>query len=300
MPDFDVAAVGLSSPPAAAYKTTYRPAITVKNNGVHDADVVGYIAIIERATGLQVFYSPVYLAELGPGGTGAALATATHDFQTEGDYLAYGYVTTDHDSVPQNNNLAPTSFHVGPGEPPTPVIVPAHAPQHENGGSDEIEIDGLAGKLADPQEPEDHAATHQLGGPDQLSIGGLSGKAAEPQTPITHSNAYHNPTLATSSELTAHQNATAVHSAALNLANRETTGPNTGLVPFTQLATGSKVTPVGDRYLREDRFFHAPMPDGAIITWLAADPIPEGWQLYSELPTPTPMTIRIRKLPTPP
>jgi hypothetical protein len=296
MPDFDVAAVGLSSPPAAAYKTTYRPAIAIKNNGVNDADVDGYIAIIERATGLQVFYSPVYLAELGPGETGAALATTTHNFESEGDYLAYGYVTTDHDSVPQNNNLAPTTFHVGPGEPPTPVVVPAHAPQHENGGSDEIEIDGLAGKLADPQEPEDHAATHQLGGPDQISIGGLSGKAAEAQTPITHSNAYHNPTLATSSELTAHQNATAVHTAATNLANRQTSGADAGLIPAAQLSDRSIVDPAGDRYLRDDQYWHCPMPQGGIITWPAATAVPDGWTPTGISPEPAGGLIRITKL----
>jgi hypothetical protein len=300
MADYDVAAVGLDSPPSEAFKTTYRPAILVENLGIHPADVFGTITILSLDTGLQVFSSAVALATLAAGATKPATATSTWDATVEGYYIAFGYVTTPHDSNPNNNNLPPTTFHVGPGTPPPPVTVPAHAQQHEDGGSDKLEVSGLAGKLADPQDPDEHAASHQLGGADQLSIGGLSGKAAEAQTPITHSNAYHNPTMATSSELSAHQGATSVHSAATNLANRETTGPDTGLVPFTQLATGSKVTPVGDRYLREDRFFHAPMPDGAIITWLATDPIPEGWELYSELPTPTPMTIRIRKLPTPP
>jgi len=299
MRDYDVEAIGLDTPPSEAFKTTYRPAIAVRNNGIHPADVTGSIAIINRDTGLQVFSSPVELEDLGSGETGAAEATSEVTFDLEGNYLAYGYVTTAHDSVPQNDNLYPTSFKVVPGTPPPPVVVPAHAAQHENGGTDELEVEGLAGKLASPQEPEDHAATHQVGGPDQLSIGGLSGKAAEAQTPITHSNSYHNPTLATSSELTAHQGATAVHTAATNLANRETTGPETGLVKGAQLALGSIVDPAGDRYLRSDRYWHAPVPDNIICLWDGTNPIPAGWITIIVNPAPNAPHIYITKLPTP-
>jgi hypothetical protein len=296
MPDFDVAAVGLSAPPAEAFKTAYRPAISVRNNGIHPADVVGYIAIIDRTTGLQVFYSQVLLLALGVGLTKPAPALEDWTPDSVGYYLAYGYVTTDHDTVPQNNNLAPTTFHVGPGEPPTPVVVPPHAPQHEDGGSDELQVDGLVGKLADPQDPDEHAASHQLGGPDQLSIGGLSGKAAEAQTPETHSNAYHNPTMATSSELTAHQGATAVHSAATNLANRQTTGLDAGLIPAAQLSDRSLVDPAGNRYLRDDQYWHCPMPQGGIITWPAETAIPDGWTPTGINPEPAGGLIRITKL----
>jgi hypothetical protein len=299
MRDYDVEAIGLDTPPSEAYKTTYRPAIAVRNNGIHPADVTGFIAIINRDTGLQVFSSQVALAALAPGATDAAPATAEVVFTAEGNYLAYGYVTTLHDSVPQNDNLSPTDFTVIPGTPPPPVVVPAHATQHENGGTDELDVDGLTGKLADKQDPDEHAAQHQVGGTDQLSIGGLSGKAAEAQTPITHSNAYHNPTLATSAELTAHQGATAVHSAATNLANRETTGAETGLVKGDQLALGSEATPAGDRYLRSDRYWHAPVPDYLICLWDGTNPVPDGWITVLVNPAPNAPHIYITKLPTP-
>lgn len=299
MRDYDVAAVGLSSPPAVAFRTAYRPAILVKNNGLYPALVTGYIAIMNQDTGLQAFYSPVELASLAPLDTDPALALEDWTPDLEGHYYAYGYVTTDHDSVPQNNNLNPTPFIVGPGTPPTPVVVPAHAAQHEAGKSDELEVDGLSGHLADAQTPDDHAARHQLGGTDQLSLGGLSGQAASPQIPLTHSNAYHVPVLATEQALTTHQAATAAHSAATNLANRETTGPMTGLVKATQLALGSKVLPAGDRYLRADQYWHAPVPDGIICVWDGTNPVPDGWITILVNPAPTAPYIWITRLPTP-
>ncbi len=51
----------------------------------------------------------------------------------------------------------------GGGEPD------AHAASHEDGGDDEISVDGLAGQLAEPQVPADHASTHEPGGTDALS-----------------------------------------------------------------------------------------------------------------------------------
>jgi hypothetical protein len=299
MRDYDVAAVGLASPPAAAFKTTYKPAITVKNNGIHPALVTGSIQILNRDTGLQVFSSPVTIAALAAGTTGAALALADVTFEVEGNYLAYGYVTTDHDSVPSNNNLNPTAFKVGPGTPPTPVVVPAHAPQHENGATDELEVEGLAGKLATPQEPEDHVAAHQLGGKDQLVVSGLTGELATAQVPKAHSNAYHSPVMATAGELTAHMGSTSAHSAATNLANRNTTGPDTGLVVATQLSGRSVALPVGDRYLRSDQYWHSPVPDYLICLWDGTNPVPAGWITVIVNPAPNAPHIYITKLPTP-
>jgi len=298
MRDYDVAAVGLANPPAAAFKTTYKPAITVKNNGIHPALVTGSIQILNRDTGLQVFSSPVTLAALTAGATGAALAMADVTFTVDGNYLAYGYVTTEHDSYSPNNNLNPTAFKVGPGTPPTPVVVPAHAPQHENGATDELEVEGLAGKLATPQEPEDHVATHQVGGADQLVVSGLPGELATPQVPKAHSNAYHVPLMATSGELTAHQGATAVHSAATNVANRNTTGPDTGLVKAVQLSDRSAAFPVGDKYLRSDQYWHTPVPDHLICLWDGTNPVPAGWVTVFINPAPVAPYIYITKPPT--
>ena len=69
------------------------------------------------------------------------------------------------------------------------VDVSSHASRHENGGADEINVNGLSGQLADPQKttwdlvankpstfpPSAHASSHQDGGSDELSVGKLDG-----------------------------------------------------------------------------------------------------------------------------
>lgn len=50
-----------------------------------------------------------------------------------------------------------------------------HASNHENGGSDEIDVTGLTGLLATPQTPAAHAATHSDGGGDDVSVLNLAG-----------------------------------------------------------------------------------------------------------------------------
>lgn len=44
----------------------------------------------------------------------------------------------------------------------------AHNTTHQNGGSDEINVDGLSGELADPQPPKTHASTHITGQSDEI------------------------------------------------------------------------------------------------------------------------------------
>lgn len=299
MVDYDVAAIGLDVPPAAAYKTTYRPAILVRNNGKHPATVTGNVSILNLDTGLQVFYSPVHLANLAAGSDGSALADVQVTFDTEGNYIAFGFVTTDHDSVPSNNYLNPTKFKVGPGTPPVPVVVPAHAPQHELTGSDKLDVEGLVGKLADPQEPDEHVASHQVGGSDQINLDGLSGEAASPQPAKAHGNEAHTPDMATADQMSGHIDATAVHTAATNLANRETSGGNQGLVVRNQLSNRSVVLPAGDKYLRFDQYWHTPVPDYSVVIWDSTNPTPDGWAIIIFNPTPQAPMVYIQKLPTP-
>ena len=77
-----------------------------------------------------------------------------------------------------------------------------HAPTHEDGGSDEVIVEGLptaggagtvvtgdgAGGLvmAMPGTPGNHGATHENGGIDEVDVAGLSGELADPQPPKTH------------------------------------------------------------------------------------------------------------------
>jgi hypothetical protein len=48
--------------------------------------------------------------------------------------------------------------------------LPTHATTHENGGSDEINVAGLSGLLADGQTPLGHNASHEHGGSDEIEI----------------------------------------------------------------------------------------------------------------------------------
>jgi hypothetical protein len=56
-----------------------------------------------------------------------------------------------------------------------------HHTTHENGGSDEVTVEGLSGTLADPQTPAAHKTSHQDGGADEISVTGLSGVLADDQ-----------------------------------------------------------------------------------------------------------------------
>lgn len=54
--------------------------------------------------------------------------------------------------------------------PGTPGLPGPHAVTHQNGGTDEINVGGLSGVLADPQVPVLHGATHGYGGSDPIPV----------------------------------------------------------------------------------------------------------------------------------
>jgi len=71
----------------------------------------------------------------------------------------------------------------------------AHHTSHEDGGSDEISVEGLAGELTADQksawakvsgkpttfDPSAHKTSHQGGGDDEINVADLSGELADPQ-----------------------------------------------------------------------------------------------------------------------
>jgi len=59
----------------------------------------------------------------------------------------------------------------------------SHSARHESGGTDEINVTGLAGDLADPQEPESHAVRHEQNGADALNVEDLASNGASGQVP---------------------------------------------------------------------------------------------------------------------
>jgi len=73
-----------------------------------------------------------------------------------------------------------------------------HSDQHEDGGSDEINVGGLSGELSDPQPPKTHSGTHEDGGTDEINLEDLQGESAElkshklDETPHLDANETHN------------------------------------------------------------------------------------------------------------
>lgn len=72
---------------------------------------------------------------------------------------------------------------IGTARPPT-----AHAGSHQDTGSDEINVGGLSGELADNQPPKPHDTSHENGGADEINVGGLSGELADNQPPKNHAS----------------------------------------------------------------------------------------------------------------
>lgn len=274
MADYDVGVLGLSTPAALAPLAVCRPAVSVRNEGIHDAVASGYLRIY--SAGLLIFESELYSNTLTPGQSGPAQAVDYWTPPAEGTYIIQGYLSCPLDQVQHNNNLHPVSVEISGAEPPPPTPVEPHAAQHEEDGGDELSLDGLAGRARDAQTALAHAASHMLTGPDQLNLAGLSGELVTPQPPKSHSNAAHSPLMATAEQLDLHNAQAAVHTAATNLANRETSGDDEGLVKDTQLVKGTQLPESDYNALRSDRYLgpakHATLGDnGMVLTSLTPD-----------------------------
>jgi len=249
MADYDVGTLALVVPSSSAPRATYRPAVSVQNMGVHDALASGYLRIY--AAGLLVFQTELYSGTIVPGATGLAQAIDYWSPELEGKYEVHGYLTTPLDQVESNNMLQPVTVEITAEAPPTPPAVPAHAAQHEEGAADEISIDGLKGRAADPQDALAHAAQHQAGGSDQLNVGSLIGELAQDQPTKVHGNVRHDPAFASSASLSSHAGSIAAHTAAANLEQTAHKGQpdgyagldNVGHVVDSQLATVPTPTP---------------------------------------------------------
>jgi hypothetical protein len=219
MADYDVGAVGLSSPPGSAVLASYRPGILVRNNGIHPALAFGTVRIYKA--GLLVFSSEVYSGTIQPGETKPAQAVEYWTPAVVGTYNVQGYVSCNLDQVEPNNNLAPVNIVVGTTPPPPPPIVTPHASQHEEGADDELNVDGLPGKLAERQDPYSHASDHEQGGTDTINVSGLPGLLADAQKPNEHGNEAHLPAFATPAQVAdsvgAHNSLPGPHADATNL-----------------------------------------------------------------------------------
>ena len=83
-------------------------------------------------------------------------------------YLGMYWLDTSTDPIvpKQLTDLNPVTWSEGGAGGGAPD---AHATSHQNGGSDEISVAGLAGLLADAQTPTTHAASHQNSGADEVA-----------------------------------------------------------------------------------------------------------------------------------
>lgn len=93
------------------------------------------------------------------------------------------YFVTDELVIERSNGLIWQTYSPSSG-------VSAHATSHQNGGTDEINVIGLSGLLADAQTPLAHKTSHQDGGSDEIDVTGLSGLLATAQTPIAHKTSH--------------------------------------------------------------------------------------------------------------
>jgi hypothetical protein len=302
MHDFDVGAISLSVPPASAVIQSYRPAVLVRNNGVHDALASGSLRIYSPA-GLLIFTTEVYSGTIAPGETAPAQAVAYWTPPALGRYMFIAYVSCINDQYENNNSLAPCFVDVIPGEPLPPSAVPLHAAQHEEGGQDELNIDGLHGRATDSQTPlahktshqvagsdtldltgmlgvlgtpqpiADHHETHENSGGDELNVEGLYGVLENLQKPKVHANEAHDPNYATSLELSNHlADTTAVHTVATNLEQKANKTEANGypslnanaLIPVEQLGTGAAAS---GTFLKGDNTWGNPaIPAGLLAT----------------------------------
>lgn len=98
----------------------------------------------------------------------ADLSGATFTGAVEVPEEAYGAGWDGSTEAPTKNALYDKIESLGGGAPG------AHATSHQNGGTDEINVAGLSGELADPQPPKTHATSHQSGGGDAIKLDDLS------------------------------------------------------------------------------------------------------------------------------
>jgi hypothetical protein len=263
--------------------------VLVRNNGVHDALAVGSLRIYSPA-GLLIFTTELYSGTIAPGATEPAQSIAYWTPAELGRHQVLAYVSCINDQLESNNSLPPCFVEIIAGEPPPPSEVQPHAAQHEDGGGDEINIDGLHGRATDAQTALQHRTTHQAGGADVMNVDGLLGQLAEGQ-PIAdhheshedgggdklyvgalhgeladnqpakvHDNAKHDPNYTTVTEFNNHlADTTDVHEVATNLEHVAKKGKANGyaglganaLVPIAQLAPIPEPGPI--RFLRNDQ-----------------------------------------------
>jgi len=197
MPDYGIKATSLQIPPVLGFIQPYRPAIGVANTGAHPFLASGLLSIYDSVTGRQLAALPISSGTILPGATDQAQSTIPWTPPAAGTYMAFATIGFTTDGHTYSALLSPVFFEISAEPPPPPPVVEAHAPQHENGGFDELNLTGLPGILQQPQTPQPHGQNHNSGGPDEISLNGLFGVSGSPQIPATHAYTSHDITVET-------------------------------------------------------------------------------------------------------
>ena len=253
MADNDTKVLYLENPPLSAPPASYLIGVRLKNLGVNPAAASGYVQVFDKGTGLLVGTFQVASAEMDPDEEKQAFATVALDLTEAApgeQYIFSGDITSPGDMVRSNDILNPTTITIVDEPPPPPPPVASHASQHEDAGSDELDLTGLHGVLGTPQPYADHATAHENGGDDQVSLEGLTGQAVTPQIAADHGNERHVVPFLYSSELTNHENDETPHGPATSLEKTANKGQvdgyagldGGGLVPHPQLGPGGNAT----------------------------------------------------------
>ena len=170
---------------------------SLNGNGVLSAGQVPDLAITEVFTvATESDLTTQSDAEIGDVGilTDASADTnnafiLTGDYATQSNWVALQTPTSPVQSV--NGYTGDVVLASGDVGAPSDSEFSNHSARHENGGADEISVEGLSGSLADAQEPTAHSTEHESDGSDEINVGGLSGELADPQEPKSHDNASH-------------------------------------------------------------------------------------------------------------
>jgi hypothetical protein len=158
------------------------PQVLIVNSGTVGALVNGHCHIYRLSTGLRLYTSELAISTI-PAGTSLAVSALTPwspPAPADDDYFIMcditATATSPHEPPGIVTQLGPYSFDIKPvGMGPAPA---AHGVTHQDGGSDELDVTGLEGLLADPQTPLGHHTSHELGGSDEVDVTGLPGSGS--------------------------------------------------------------------------------------------------------------------------
>lgn len=166
----DIRATHYPSPLSEVEFASVPLSVSLYNAADEPALVSGTFRVYNNNTGLLIHTSDITPLTLTAGAS--AVAPALTDFTppapADDTYFVVFDAIATNSLVPDGIgiHLGAFFFDVKPvGMGPAPA---AHHPTHEDGGSDEINVTGLSGHLADAQDPTAHAATHADGGGDDV------------------------------------------------------------------------------------------------------------------------------------